>query len=448
MKKEVLEEAIGLLQELVKNECVNPPGKEMKSIMTIANYLEKKQIEYEILKSAPERGNLIAKIKGAGDGPTVMFGPAHVDVVPAMKIDEWEVPPFSGEKKEGYIWGRGTIDMLFIVVAQLITFTRLIEEKTQLNGTLLLVICSDEEKGGTFGTKWLMENHPEKMACDLAFTEIGGIPLSKGRFGFMLGEKGATWLRLTFSGETQHGSMPYKSNNAVLKASQAALKLAKYRTKVITKYLKYLLQGAGFNRFFSLLFSRKLFLPLLLKLTYKRKPSIAKSIHSLTRMTISPNVLSGGKNTNVVPAKATMEVDIRTMPGQNYDSILKVIKKALGKKLFAEAEIETISEGGIVSFGNANDFNTRYLQDIEKAIQKVIPKAKAYPILNPGATDLRFLREKGVFGCGFALMDPETDLMKKTGGAHAINERLSIKTFEYTIQAYYYLAKELLCKNT
>ncbi|HUT81690.1 MAG TPA: M20/M25/M40 family metallo-hydrolase [Candidatus Bathyarchaeia archaeon] len=118
MEEKKLYETVKLIQELVKNACVNPPGDEMKSIKTIEKFLTSKGISCQVFESAPNRGNLIAKIEGTGEGESMMFGPSHIDVVPIEDLDAWEIPPFSGEIKDGHIWGRCTFDMLFITAAQ------------------------------------------------------------------------------------------------------------------------------------------------------------------------------------------------------------------------------------------------------------------------------------------------------------------------------------------
>lgn len=441
---ELYNESIKLLQELIKNKCVNPPGNEMKSIRTIESFLKKKGISCEILESTPNRGNFIAKIKGTGGGKSLMFGPSHVDVVPVENPDDWSVDPFAGIIEDGFIMGRGSIDMLFIVVAQIQAFTLLHEEGFQPKGDLILLIVSDEEMGGKYGTEWLLENHPEKIKTDYAVSEMGGVNLSANKFGFMIGEKGASWYRITFTGIPSHGSVPYKTENAVVKASEAAYRLSKYRPPITTKYLKRLLLGFGYNPIIRFFISRKIFLPYVLKLLSKNNLEMARSIHSLTQMTISPNIISGGTKANTIAAKANVDIDIRTLPGQDYNYIIKHIKKALGKRLFNEATIEILKEEGIVSFGNITNVKSELCAKMKISLKKIIPNADFIPLIYPGATDLRFLRERNVEACGFAIMDPSTDFVELIDRIHGNDERISTLTLEYTIMGHYYLAKEIL----
>ncbi len=444
MNEKTLDEAIKLLQELIQNKCVNPPGNEMKSIITIEKYLKSKGVKCKIYESAPKRGNLIARIKGTGKGPTLMFGPSHVDVVPIEDKEKWTHPPFSGKLEDDFIWGRGAIDMLFIVVAQVVVFVELNQEKFKTKGDLVLVIVSDEEMGGSFGTKWLLKHHPKEMKCDFAVSEMGGVILSPGKFGFMIGEKGATWLRLTFKGTPGHGSVPFGSDNAIVKAAEATKKLFEYKPPATTKYLKSIGKGFGQQPLVRLMMGNKLLLPLILKKMLKTNPEMAKSLASLTSMSISPNIIKGGTKTNTIPAEATLDVDVRTLPGQDLDYITHHINKALGKKLAEEVNIKVLTGEGIVSYGNESSFKSEFVTKIEKAIQKIDPQNEFIPLIYPGATDLRFLRELGVECCGFALMDPRTEFGELINRIHGNDERISLITLDYTLVAYYHLAKEIL----
>jgi acetylornithine deacetylase/succinyl-diaminopimelate desuccinylase-like protein len=189
-----LPEMISLLSKLIKNQCVNPPGNEMKSIKTIKHYLEVNGIKSQIFESAPNRGNLLAIIKGKKDRPSLMFGPSHVDVAPVKSKDTWEVPPFSGIVREDFVWGRGALDMLFIVVAQVQAFIEIHKTGLQLNGDLILLLVCDEENEGKYGTEWMLNNYPEHTIPDYAVTEAGGWPIGKGTFALTIGEEKKTDL--------------------------------------------------------------------------------------------------------------------------------------------------------------------------------------------------------------------------------------------------------------
>jgi len=450
-EKSELGEDVKLLQKLIQNKCVNPPGNEMKSIKTIENFLKKKGIECEIFETAPNRGNLVAKIEGKDKNqPGLILGPSHVDVVPIAKPDQWDVDPFAAEIKEGSIWGRGALDMLFIVASQVCAFAKLFEEKFQPKGDVILFIVSDEECGGEYGAEWMVKNQPEKINIGkkkmYAVTEAGGMSIAPGKFVFINGEKGASWKILKFKGTPGHGSMPFASDNAVLKASKAATLLSVYCDKKIpleTKYLNNLAKGLGLNFLVRLLLTSKRLLPLAIKLLAKRDPQMVKFIHSLSRMTISPNIIKGGIKTNIIATEAELYLDIRTLPDQKDDYVIKHIKKAIGK-LSDEVEILTHTDAGIMSEGTESPSQSEFVNAMEKAIAKELPLTNMVPLIAMGATDGRFLREKNFDTYGFSLYDPELPLSHFISLAHGVNERISLKTVKLSTNVYYNLAKEFL----
>ena len=443
MEKTILNETVGLLSELIQNRCVNPPGNEMKSLRTIQRFLQERDIESQIFESAPDRGNLVARIPGTGDGPRLMFGPAHVDVVPVENADAWEEDPFSGTVKDGYVWGRGALDMLFIVAAQVQAFVELHGEGFQPKGDLILLVVSDEEAGGAYGTGWMMKNHPEQVQADYAVTEAGGLSIAPGKIVFMNGEKGAAWKRVSFKGTSGHGSLPYGSDNAVVKASEAVIRISEYNPPPTTKYLSELANGLGLGTFQRLMLTNPIFLPFTLSRLRSREPGMAKAIHGLSRMTLSPNMVRGGVKVNVIPENAHIDVDIRTLPEQDDEYVITHLRKALGP-LAEEATIEGPSGGGPASFGSISPASSEFVNAMEKAVRKEVPNGTLVPFIMPGASDCRFLRERGSDAYGFSLFDPETPLSHLEKLAHGANERISIKTVELTQKVYYHLATDFL----
>ncbi|MHA2232214.1 MAG: M20/M25/M40 family metallo-hydrolase, partial [Candidatus Hodarchaeales archaeon] len=324
MDPSLVEETCNLLTKLIHNKCVNPPGNEMRSIKTIEAFLAERDITCQVFESAPNRGNLVAKIKGSGQEPALMFGPSHVDVVPVENPNDWEVDPFSGIIKDECIWGRGALDMLFMVATQVQAFAKLHEENFQPKGDLLLLIVADEEAGGHHGAGWMVENHWEAIKTNYAVTEFGGFSIAPGKFLVTIGEKGARWRRMSFKGTPGHGSMPYNSDNAVHKAAQAISLLTKYcdtKIPLNTEYLSHLVKGMGRGFLARVMLTNKRLLPFTLKRLRKRDPGIAKTVHALSRMTISPNIVSGGVKTNIIPTRATINLDIRTLPGQDDEYV-------------------------------------------------------------------------------------------------------------------------------
>ncbi len=437
-------DTISLLSELIQNKCVNPPGDELRSIRTVQRTLHEHGIDCQVFESAPNRGNLVARIKG-DDGPRLMFGPAHVDVVPVENVDSWEEDPFSGTVKDGYVWGRGALDMLFIVAAQVQTFIELHEEGFQPRGELILLVVSDEETGGTHGARWMIENHPGLVEADYAVTEAGGISIAPGKIAFMIGEKGVARKRISFKGKAGHGSMPYLSDNAVVKLSEAVTRLSRYSPPLTTEYLGHIAEGLGLGFVQRLMLTNPWLLPLTLGRLRSSEPMMARMVHGLSRMTVSPNMVHGGVKVNIIPETAHVDLDIRTLPGQDEDYIISHLRKALGP-LADEAIIEGPPgpERRSMSYGSSSPARSEFVDAMERAIRSELPDGTLVPMIMPGATDCRFMREQGAEAYGFSMFDPETPTSHLADLAHGANERVSVRTLELTQRVYYHLAKDFL----
>ena len=443
-EEERLKEIKKLLKDMIRNKCVNPPGNELRSIRTLKEYFDAHGVECQIFESDQERGNLYARIGGTDpEHPSLTFGPCHVDVVPVEDPSAWMVDPWEGVEQDGFIWGRGAFDMLFIVACQAVVFAGLAQEGFQPKGDLVFLAVSDEEAGGLFGAKWMLDHYPELVKSDFAVTEAGGFPMAPSRYVFMVGEKGVNWKRLQFRGEEGHGSMPYGVPNAVLKMSQAALRLSRYNPPVETRFVGDLARGLGLNSLMRLFLENRRLVSLAIKLSSRKDVGMAKALHALTRMTISPNVARGGAKTNVIAGQATMDVDIRTLPGQDDQYVMHHLKRALGD-LASEVEIEQ-APGLPASVGNASPPQSDFVDAMREAIRQcTTPDAELVPMLLTGASDLRFYRDVGAQAYGFSLLDDRLKLSEITALAHGNNERVSIGTLQLTAEVYERLARDFL----
>lgn len=179
LDNELMKETIQILQELIRIDTTNPPGNEVKAAEWINNFLSTEGIEAEVIESAPGRGNIISRLNGTGAGPSLLLL-SHIDVVPSQDIEKWEVPPFSGELKDGYIWGRGALDTKCATAAQLMTYIRLYREGFKPKGDIVFAATADEESGGNFGVGWLIEHRFETIKADDVITEgVESYSLSK-----------------------------------------------------------------------------------------------------------------------------------------------------------------------------------------------------------------------------------------------------------------------------
>ncbi|MHA1906158.1 MAG: M20/M25/M40 family metallo-hydrolase [Candidatus Thorarchaeota archaeon] len=443
----MLDEAKDLLCQMIRNKCINPPGGEMRNIRTVSDYLKSKDVPHEVYESAPERGNLLAEITGSGDGPSLMFGPSHVDVVPVLDESAWLVPPFEGIEKDGCIWGRGALDMLYFVACQSVVFARLYEEGFKPKGTVKLLIVADEEAAGTFGAKWMIENHPDKVRVDYLITEQGGEPVGENRIAYWFGEKGMAWKKLIFKGVEQHGSMPFRSDNAVVKLAKAVKRLSEYQPQRDTKFIKPLLENMSMSGMAKKLAGNTSTLPKVLDSLFRDSPGLARFLHALTQMTISPNLAKGGTKVNVIPGEAILYVDIRLLPGQDEDYVNEQIRRALGD-LADETIIERIpkEEGGDMFPGTASDVRSPFVEILQEAVRAVKgPETILVPLMSTGGTDARLFRNAfGTQAYGFAVSDDTIDGDTIRSLFHGDNERIAVGTIDLTAKAYYEVAKRFL----
>jgi acetylornithine deacetylase/succinyl-diaminopimelate desuccinylase-like protein len=334
--------------------------------------------------------------------------------------------------------------MLFIVAAQCQAFAQLHKENFKPKGDFVLCIVCDEEVDSTKGTEWMIENHPEEMKTDYGTSEYGGFEVADKRLILSFGEKGAAAIRVSFSGESGHASMPYGVDNAIISASKAAEKFAKYKVPVETKYLRYFAKGMKMGLIKRIMLTSKILLPITLRQLMKSDPGIAKYLHGFSRMTISPTRIGGGIKTNVMPTNSYVDIDVRTLPGQDLSYIMKHLNKALGKKLANKAKFDILEDESRFISGNESPIDSDFAKAALKVFNMIFPGSSIVPVIAYGATDLRFIRQNGGKAYGFSLYSPKTPAIELTGLSHGTNERIRIESVELTLKAYYLIAKELL----
>src|ERR1700744_926311 len=212
-------ETIEVLQKLIRFNTVNPPGNERAAIEYLEAYVREAGFETELLAADPARPNLVATLAGKSDGPVMVYL-GHVDTVLAT-AEDWEHDPWSADIADGFMWGRGTIDMKNQVAAEAVAAVNLARSGWRpARGALKLVFVADEETGGDVGARWLTEQHPDKVRCDLLLNEGGGTTFEYGgvrRYGVCCGEKGIFLFLLTARGIAGHASLPRTGDNALLK---------------------------------------------------------------------------------------------------------------------------------------------------------------------------------------------------------------------------------------
>ncbi len=367
----------------------------------------------------------------------------HVDVVPA-DASQWSRDPFGGEVVDGEVWGRGTLDMLGMVATSAAAFT-VIAESEPPPGDVLLIVVSDEEAGGTFGARFLTEQHSDLVKCDYMVTEVGGMHLSEGRvpgLTFTVGEKGICWARMKFRGTSGHGSMPYRADNALVKASKAAEALAAYQARpALTPIIREMSEAFMTDRFSRLLARLPATFDLALSRLYRRNPGRAKFLHTAARTSISPNVLETRGKVNIVPGSAALEVDIRLLPGQGVEHAQRMLREAIGDSN-EEVEIEFFE----FYPSNVSDLETPLKRATERILADILPNTRIVPMFIGGVTDGRYWRQRGTVVYGFAANTPELTMDRFSAMIHGTDERVPVscleRNFDYLTRLPYELGSE------
>ncbi len=325
-------EVTDLLQHLIRNACVNDgspgSGQEFRSSDLLQAYLGGAGFEVEAYEPIPGRRSLVTRIEGTDpDAPTVCLM-GHTDVVPVNPAG-WQRDPFGGELVDGEVWGRGAIDMLNLTASMAVAVRHLARSGFRPRGTLVYFAVADEEAGGHHGAEWVTRHHYDAVRSDYVLTESGGISLPGPCVTVTTGEKGVAWRRLRVTGTPGHGSMPFGSDNALVKASEVVRRLVTYRprAKVTDTWRAYVgALGLPQDTAAGLTDPARVWDTC----TTVDDPRFAAMAHACTHMTFSPNVVSGGVKTNVIPDVVDIDVDIRTLPGETADDVATNLEEALG----------------------------------------------------------------------------------------------------------------------
>lgn len=409
-----------LIKNLIQIDTTNPPGNEIQAAQYVAVYLKKFGIDSKIIESAPGRGNLIARLEGSGKKKPLMLL-AHLDVVTADP-KEWKYPPFSPTVEGNYLYGRGAIDMKGQAALMINTFIQLKLQNFSLDGDVLLVLVADEEAGGNYGAEFLVREHWQEIESAMVINE-GSIGFRRDDlhlYPIQVAEKGVAWLKLTAKGTSGHGSMPIP-DNATLLLIQALNRITEQsqpiqRTAIVEELLNRFSQKFTFPRSFILRHFFDFPIRQLAPFFAGSKIQSDRIFNAMVRNTIVPTVLKAGSKTNVIPAEATAEVDCRILPGETPEAFRdKIIARIDDPRI----QVDLLSE----SKPNESNFNTPAFSDMEQAIRSQDSQAIVFPFISPGATDMRFFREKGVLAYGII---PVLITMEDLEGLHGKNERIPV----------------------
>src|SRR6195256_6253696 len=327
-----MEETTDLLQHLIRNECVNDgtpaSGHETRSADTLASYLQAPGVEIKRYEPQPGRGSLVLRIEGSDPKAPSLHFMGHTDVVPVTRSG-WRHDPFGAEIIDGEIWGRGAVDMLDVTASMAVAVRRLVASGFRPKGTFIYSAVADEEALGTYGAQWLTETAWDDVKSDFLVTEFGGarFPIGTGaKLPIMTAEKGSQWTRLRVKGTPGHGSMPYKSDNALVKAAELITRIAKYKAPLHLQDLwKRFIEGIDLPAVQRMALTTPATFDAALD---RMPPGTDRMMYAATRTTFSPNIAHAGVKLNVIPDSAEVDVDIRLLPGDEGEGVRKMLREA------------------------------------------------------------------------------------------------------------------------
>jgi acetylornithine deacetylase/succinyl-diaminopimelate desuccinylase-like protein len=412
-----VDRAVSLLRELIRIDTSNPPGNEAAAAVFLEGYLKKEGLSAEIFPVAPKRANLMARLKGKSKGKPIVFL-SHIDVVPA-KAEDWEVPPFSGEVRDGFVYGRGAIDMKSQAVCQLLALTQLHRDGITPERDILFLATCDEEVGGQCGVEYMLKEVDELRQSSFVLSEGGCIIEENGclHAQVSVAEKKLSQFSIEAKGTGGHGSMPHhdNANEKVLAAANAILS---YQwplkpTGIVTTYLNGILKGEK-GKGFTYTNLRET-LP---NRHFQKFVENNPVYNALLRNTVTVTILKGGEKVNVIPTESSISFDARLLPSEDRQSFLKKIRLLAGKK------VEVVPIGAERPDPRQSGYNTPYFRGIRKVMNKFMGPIPVLPFVTTGATDLRYFRELGIPAYGFF---PVTLSNQELFRMHGLDERISVR---------------------
>ena len=426
----IYERPVELLQNLIHFDTTNPPGNEKECVTYINRLLTKSGVETTLLAKEPLRPNLIARLKGQGNAPPLLLY-GHVDVVTTAN-QKWANPPFEGKEVDGYIWGRGALDMKGAVSMMLAAFLQAKATGLTPAGDILLAILSDEEAGGDYGAKFLVENHAEQFTdVRYAIGEFGGFPLTiSGQkfYPIQVAEKQICWLKAFIRGPGGHGARPMRGG-AMAKLAQLLQRLDKHRLPMhITPTAREMIEAvAAALPFPSGLILRRLLNPSLTDTLLKLLGEKGRNFEPLLHNTVNATIVRGGETINVIPSEIILDMDGRLLPGYGPDDLIAELREIIGN----EIELEVVRHDPSPAEADMGMFSI--LADI---LREADPDGIPVPLLLPAVSDGRFFSRLNIQTYGFTPMKlPAEFNFFET--IHAADERIPLEAVDFGTNAIY-----------
>ena len=422
-----------LLQELLRVRSVNPPGDENSVASLLEGHLSGTGLETEIVKSPEGRPSLIARLGGPTERPALVLL-SHSDVVP-VEEDHWSHDPFGGEIDDGFIWGRGALDMKGIAVMHAHSIAALAQSDRPARREVIFVMAADEEAGGKEGARWLVETHPDKVG----FGDDRPPPdvLGEGAYGLSgvldrpivpiaLGEKTAVWLDVVAKGDPGHGALP-PQQQAPVGLVHAVKDIAGFGTPRVHPVMREqfaALSGAATGTSAAAL--KGLASPAGAAIARVVAPKLRESgiLGLLLSDSLTPTQLSAGYKSNVVPGEARASFDCRLLPDTDVDAFVEEVDKKARRHGARVAEVKQNGRGPVSGKGDLYAALERASHDLE-------PGALPTVTISPGITDARFFRARGAQAYGWCPLILTPELL---GTIHGHDERVSVDAFKKAVK--------------
>jgi acetylornithine deacetylase/succinyl-diaminopimelate desuccinylase-like protein len=421
-------DVVQLLQELIRFDTTNPPGNEGACIAHVQRLLDEAGVESRIVAKDDARPNLIARVHGAGEAPPLLLY-GHVDVVTTVG-QQWTRPPFGGEIADGWVWGRGALDMKGGVAMIVDAFLRAARGEIEPRGDVILAVLSDEENGGDFGARFLAEEHADLFeGVRHALGEFGGASQTVGGRRFypiQVAEKQMCWMAGRVRGPGGHGALGVRGS-AMGKLGRILARLDSGRLPVhVTTVAREWIEGMAdaLPRPQSLIL-RSLLDPRLAEVTLRMPVDQLRVLDRALRNTVSATIVHGGEKINVIPSEITLELDGRLLPGYSPEDIIREIHVLVGPEL----ELEVLRHDPYPAEPDLSQ-----LPDLAGILRELDPEGLPVPMLQVGVTDGRFFAAIGIQTYGFLpLRLPEDFHFTKL--IHAADERVPAEAVRFGAEA-------------
>jgi acetylornithine deacetylase/succinyl-diaminopimelate desuccinylase-like protein len=425
-------ETADVLAQLIRFNTVNPPGDERACQEWLAGYLRDAGLEVELDGATPERPNLVARLRGDADGPVLGYL-SHVDTVLADAGD-WEHDPWGGEIHDGFLWGRGALDMKSQTAAEAVAIAALARSgRRPARGEVRLISVVDEEVGGAEGAIWLCRERPDLARVDYLLNEGGGqvMPYGDRRlFGICCAEKGTFRFRVTARGVAGHASVPGFGDNALVKLAPVLHTLATERPAYdVTDAPRQLLEALGEDPADP---------AAAIASVAAIEPRLATMVEPTLRVTAVPTVISGSPKINVIPARAELLVDARVPPGMDGEPAMRRIRELLGDHALEIEFTEQVT-------GNASPFDSPLADAITAWIGEQEPEALLVPVVLPAFTDSRTFRDAFPDCVAYGFFPQRHQSLYETWPLiHSANERIDVRDLAFAASFFHDLPERLL----